>query len=52
MIDSALLLPYVIACLALAIVPGPTVTVIVANALSRGREPGSPSSWVRRRAFW
>ncbi|SFZ82249.1 Threonine/homoserine/homoserine lactone efflux protein [Devosia enhydra] len=40
MIDPALLVPYVIACLALAIVPGPTVTVIVANALSRGTGAG------------
>ena len=31
---------YLVACFALAIVPGPTVTVIVANALQRGTAAG------------
>ncbi len=31
---------YLVACLALAIVPGPTVTVIVANSLQRGTAAG------------
>lgn len=34
------LVAYLVACLLLAIVPGPTVTVLVANALSRGTAAG------------
>jgi threonine/homoserine/homoserine lactone efflux protein len=40
MIEPSLLLPYLTACLLLAIVPGPTVTVIVANSLARGTGAG------------
>ena len=40
MIDPAILIPYLSACLLLAIVPGPTVTVIVANSLARGTGAG------------
>jgi threonine/homoserine/homoserine lactone efflux protein len=40
MVDPAILVPYLVACLLLAIVPGPTVTVIVANALARGTGAG------------
>ena len=40
MFDLAILIPYLGACLLLAIVPGPTVTVIVANSLSRGTGAG------------
>lgn len=40
MIDPAILLPYIVACLLLSIVPGPTVTVIIANALARGTGAG------------
>lgn len=40
MVDLSLLIPYVGACFVLAVVPGPTVTVIVANALSRGTGAG------------
>ncbi|KQN74014.1 LysE family translocator [Devosia sp. Leaf64] len=40
MIDPAILVPYIGACFLLAIVPGPTVTVIVANSLSRGTSAG------------
>ena len=37
MIDPAILLPYVAACLLFAIVPGPSVTVVVANSLRLAR---------------
>ncbi|MHA6299315.1 LysE family translocator [Devosia sp. CAU 1758] len=40
MFDPGLLIPYLGACFLLAIVPGPTVTVIVANSLSRGTGAG------------
>ncbi|MDV3250750.1 LysE family translocator [Devosia sp. BK] len=40
MIDPAIIVPYIGACFLLAIVPGPTVTVIVANSLSRGTSAG------------
>ncbi|ODT69704.1 MAG: transporter [Pelagibacterium sp. SCN 63-23] len=40
MFDAATLIPYLGACFLLAIVPGPTVTVIVANALARGTGAG------------
>ncbi|GHA11155.1 transporter [Devosia pacifica] len=40
MLDPAILVPYVGACVLLAIVPGPTVTVIIANALARGTGAG------------
>lgn len=40
MFDATTLIPYLGACFLLAIVPGPTVTVIVANALARGTGSG------------
>ena len=40
MFDATTLIPYLGACFLLAIVPGPTVTVIVANALARGTGAG------------
>ncbi|HWV22455.1 MAG TPA: LysE family translocator [Devosia sp.] len=40
MFDPATLIPYLGACFLLAIVPGPTVTVIVANSLARGTGAG------------
>jgi len=40
MFSLTTLVPYLGACLLLAIVPGPTVTVIVANALARGTGAG------------
>lgn len=40
MFDPAILIPYLGACFLLAIVPGPTVTVIVANSLARGTGAG------------
>lgn len=40
MIDPAILLPYLGACLLFSIVPGPSVTVVVANSLARGTKAG------------
>ncbi|MGN6489064.1 MAG: LysE family translocator [Devosia sp.] len=40
MIDPVILLPYVGACLLFSIVPGPSVTVVVANSLARGTKAG------------
>lgn len=40
MFDLTTLIPYLGACFLLAIVPGPTVTVIVANSLARGTGAG------------
>lgn len=40
MIDPAILLPYIAACLVFSIVPGPSVTVVVANSLARGTKAG------------
>jgi threonine/homoserine/homoserine lactone efflux protein len=40
MFSLATLLPYLGACFLLAIVPGPTVTVIIANSLARGTGAG------------
>jgi threonine/homoserine/homoserine lactone efflux protein len=38
--DIATLIPYLGACFLLAVVPGPTVTVILANSLARGTGAG------------
>jgi homoserine/homoserine lactone efflux protein len=40
MIDPAILLPYILACVLFSIVPGPSVTVVVANSLARGTKAG------------
>ena len=40
MIDPALILPYVAACLLFSIVPGPSVTVVIANSLAGGARAG------------
>lgn len=40
MIDPALILPYVLACLLFSIVPGPSVTAVVANSLAGGTRAG------------
>jgi threonine/homoserine/homoserine lactone efflux protein len=40
MLDPALILPYVAACLLFSIVPGPSVTVIIANSLAGGARAG------------
>ena len=40
MIDPALILPYIAACLLFSIVPGPSVTVVIANSLAGGARAG------------
>lgn len=40
MIDPVILLPYIGACLLFSVVPGPSVTVVVANSLARGTKAG------------
>jgi homoserine/homoserine lactone efflux protein len=40
MIDPAILLPYIAACLLFSIVPGPSVTIVVANSLVGGTRAG------------
>lgn len=40
MIDPAIVLPYVLACLLFSIVPGPSVSVVVANSLAGGTRAG------------
>ncbi|MFN0263590.1 LysE family translocator [Tepidamorphus sp. 3E244] len=40
LIDPALFAAYVIACAAVVVVPGPTVTVIIANSLRHGARAG------------
>jgi threonine/homoserine/homoserine lactone efflux protein len=40
MIDTAILLPYILACILFSIVPGPSVTVVVANSLAGGTRAG------------
>lgn len=40
MIEPAILLPYILACLLLSIVPGPSVSVVVANSLAGGTRAG------------
>jgi homoserine/homoserine lactone efflux protein len=40
MIDPAILVPYILACLLFSIVPGPSVTMLVANSLARGTRAG------------
>lgn len=41
MIDPAILLPYIAACFLFSIVPGPSVTVVVANSLAGGTRAGA-----------
>jgi homoserine/homoserine lactone efflux protein len=41
MIDPAILLPYIAACLLFSIVPGPSVAVVVANSLAGGTKAGA-----------
>lgn len=41
MIDPAVLLPYVAACVLFSIVPGPSVTIVVANSLVGGTRAGA-----------
>jgi threonine/homoserine/homoserine lactone efflux protein len=40
MYSPATLLPYIAACLVLAIVPGPNVTVVISTSLARGSKAG------------
>ncbi|WP_306119372.1 MULTISPECIES: LysE family translocator [unclassified Roseitalea] len=40
MVDPATLLAYVLACIVIVIVPGPSVTVIIANSLRSGTRAG------------
>jgi threonine/homoserine/homoserine lactone efflux protein len=40
MIDPAILLPYVAACILFSVVPGPSVTIVVANSLAGGTRAG------------
>lgn len=40
MIDTAILLPYVLTCLLFSLVPGPSVSVVVANSLAAGTRAG------------
>lgn len=39
-VDPAILLPYLLACVLFSIVPGPAVTVVVANSLAAGTRAG------------
>jgi homoserine/homoserine lactone efflux protein len=40
MIDPAIILPYILACLLFSLVPGPSVSVVVANSLAGGTRAG------------
>ncbi|MET3925480.1 LysE family translocator [Devosia sp. 2618] len=40
MIDTAVLLPYLLACLLFTVVPGPSVSVVIANSLAGGTRAG------------
>ena len=40
MIDAAIILPYVLACLLFAVIPGPSVSIVIANSLAGGTKAG------------
>jgi homoserine/homoserine lactone efflux protein len=40
LIDTTILLPYLLACVLFSVVPGPAVTMIVANSLASGTRAG------------
>lgn len=40
MIEPAIILPYMLACLLFAVIPGPSVSVVIANALAGGTRAG------------
>jgi homoserine/homoserine lactone efflux protein len=40
MIDAAIILPYMLACLLFAIIPGPSVSIVIANSLAGGTRAG------------
>ena len=42
---------YVLACIVIILVPGPTVTLIIANSIRHGPAPVSPMSPARRPAL-
>jgi threonine/homoserine/homoserine lactone efflux protein len=40
MIDPVIILPYVLACLLFAVIPGPSVSIVIANSLAGGTRAG------------
>ena len=40
MIEAAIILPYVLACLLFAVIPGPSVSIVIANSLAGGTRAG------------
>lgn len=40
MIDPAIVLPYMLACLVFAVIPGPSVSLVIANSLAGGSRAG------------
>ncbi|MET3896178.1 homoserine/homoserine lactone efflux protein [Devosia sp. UYZn731] len=40
MIDPHILLPYILACVLFAVIPGPSVSVVIANSLAGGTKAG------------
>ena len=40
MIDPVIILPYMLACLLFAVIPGPSVSVVIANSLAGGTRAG------------
>lgn len=40
MINTAILLPYVLACILFAVIPGPSVSLVIANSLAGGTRAG------------
>ena len=40
MINTAILLPYILACILFAVIPGPSVSVVIANSLAGGTRAG------------
>lgn len=40
MIEPAIILPYVLACVLFAVIPGPSVSVVIANSLAGGTRAG------------
>ena len=46
-----LYLAYVIACLVIALLPGPTITLIIATSIRHGTVPALPTSSAPRSAW-
>jgi homoserine/homoserine lactone efflux protein len=40
MIEAAIILPYVLACMLFAVIPGPSVSIVIANSLAGGTRAG------------